>query len=433
MATKYQEPLWYKEYVKQGAPPNFQGSDYYDKNASMDAIARLGRTAQTTGTTPQNSATQLAGYTQYNGQQPTPTNTTPHGGLDSVFANAPKPAAVDPLEALKKQIGSSTANMDWMKELSGMSAGTGGFKPSVIASDAKKAELRGADDLAAKYGLTNFKYDDLEALFKGAAQKEFGAKADAQESLINRMDQGFSDVALQREMLQQRELANRIQSGASQGMSTVNAMLEARDSEQQFSDQRLEALAERRNIDAQLGAAEARAMVDADSESTARKQYLGQLGSNLYATDTESYLGQLGHNAQINAASLGAQGQAYVGDQTLKGSIAGANATRDAASITGNANIRGQELYRDAVLGGAMIGANAEQTIAGMNFDQGKMNMLNTVMMEMGSGKWDLKKPEQYNQFMGMMSDILGLDIPGIKIPEVKKEPIVPHFPIGIA
>jgi hypothetical protein len=327
---------------------------------------------------------------------------------------------IDRLKALSENYGGNNNMLDTsgIQALKDVKKDPAEYSYGADLVDAQRAGLRGADELAKLYGNINFNNKSLEELFKGAAQAEFNEKDAASTAHLNRMDQGFSDVALQREMLQQRELANRVQSGASQGMSTVNAMLENRDAEQQFSDQRLEALIEKRNLQEKLGTAKAKAMVDAEAEATARKQFLGQLGSSLYATDNEAYMGELGHNASIEGARINAEGQSFAANRGVDAADITGQHNTNAARIEANASIKGQEIYRDATLGAANITAEGAKAIAQLEWDSNSRALAGNMLMEFNKGKFDLTKPGQAQTFLSMYGDFLGLDM---DMPEEEK------------
>ena len=320
--------------------------------------------------------------------------------------------------ANKEQQGGVTK--DWLTDTTGDvdvgSLGTGGFNANVSDHNVTRNQLKGAADVAALYGNIDFDPDTIEALFRNAIAAEYDERSAAHDRHLRGMDQQLSDLAVQREMMQQREMANRVQSGASQGISAITNMLEQRDAEQRFSDQRLEALAERRGIDEQRATADAQASVQAEAEATARRQQLAQIASQLYGIDSEYAATELGHHAQLETARLDSSSRAYSADQSLRGDALQSNATRDAARY----GLQGQEIYRDATIRSAEISANAEKAIADLQWDSNKLAVATNMIMEMNDGKYDFTKAEDFNNFADTYGQLLGIDF-GVK-PEAKED-----------
>lgn len=254
---------------------------------------------------------------------------------------------------------------------------------------ARDRELRGAEDLAARYGNIDYDRGAIENVFQGAVDKEYAAKQQAYDRSANQYYDRLSqsqDSYL--DAMRKQAAMNSVQSGATQGMNAANQLSAMLGMSQQTSGDATALAQEQRALADQQAAAQAAATRQALEYANAQKLALGTLGSNIYATDAQKYIGELGANAQLEAANTAASAQGYAADQGLAGTqynadqnLAGQRYAADqnlrGVDLTSGRNLEGQRYASDQQLAGTQYNADmnykgnvytADQNLAGTRY-----------------------------------------------------------------
>jgi hypothetical protein len=231
---------------------------------------------------------------------------------------------------------------------------------------AQDRELQSAASLSELYGNIDYDRAAIESIFQGATDAEFAAKRAAYNRTANQFYNNLGTAQGSILEAQRRANAQAVQSGANAGMQNANQLSLLLGMSQQSTADATQLAQDARALEDEYAAARAQNVQDALEYANTQKMALGQLGSNIYATDAQKYVGELGYNAQIAAANAAASAEARAADQALRGTLYNADANLSGQRYASDSSFNASRLNALADLYGNMY--NADQNLAGTKY-----------------------------------------------------------------
>ena len=222
-------------------------------------------------------------------------------------------------------------------------------------ADVTRTGLLPAAALASLYGNLTYNEDEIRSKFDKATKAEYDLKRkeyeQTEDQFYNRL-LGTQSTALD---TIRRANASAISSGAVRGMQAANELSAILGLQQESVDDSTKLAQARNNLADAEAAAYARNAIEAMNIANQMKLSLGNLASNLYASDTQFDVGTMQYLAQLDAAA-----------KQLEGMILSADATKYSA----DRNLEGNKYTADQNLIGNKY--TADQNLAGTRYTADK-------------------------------------------------------------
>ena len=229
----------------------------------------------------------------------------------------------------------------------------------------KRATLRSAEELARLYGNITFDEDVIRSKFDKATRAEYARKRkeyeQTEDQFYNRLF-GTQSTALD---TIRRANASAISSGAAKGMQAANELSAILGLQQESVDDSTKLAQERNLLMDKEAEAYTKNAIDALIKANEIKLALGELSSNIYASDTQFDVAQLQYLAQLDAAAkqlegigLTADATKYSADRNLEGSKYVADQNLIGSKYTADQNLAGTRYTADQNLAGTRYAAD---------------------------------------------------------------------------
>jgi hypothetical protein len=226
--------------------------------------------------------------------------------------------------------------------------------------------LRSGADLANTYGIT---YDEnaIRSKFDDATKSQYAALNQQYDTTANKFyNQMYATQNTAMDTIRKQNAAA-VANGASRGVQAANQLSAVLGLEQTNNQTATQLAADRNLLANQEQAAYAQNAVNAFTTSNQTKQALGNLGANLYASDTQFDVGQMNYYAALNQAAQALQGTQYTADKNLQGVQYGADKNLAGVQYASDQNLAGTKYASDQNLAGTTYAA--DQNLAGTKFN----------------------------------------------------------------